>query len=131
MYMCYMKRSTKLLYVLALVPMIWGAQSPANAAELVMVEEQGCMWCDRWNDEIGVVYDKTDEGAVAPLRRVEIDALPADIRFASTPRYTPTFVLVDGGVEIGRIEGHPGEDFFWPLLNRLLDRLSPATTATN
>lgn len=122
-----MTRSTKLLFALMLAPYIWVASAPAFAAELVMVEEQGCMWCDRWNDEIGVVYHMTDEGRAAPLRRVEADALPADITFASTPRYTPTFVLVEGGVEVGRIEGHPGEDFFWPLLNRLLDKLPPAT----
>ena len=35
-------------------------------------------------------------------------------------RFTPTFVLVDDGREIGRIEGYPGEDFFWGLLERLL-----------
>ncbi|MBL3206218.1 thioredoxin family protein, partial [Klebsiella pneumoniae] len=40
-------------------------------------------------------------------------------------RYTPTFILVDGGREIGRIEGYPGADFFWGLLERLAQRLPP------
>ena len=37
--------------------------------------------------------------------------------------YTPTFVLMDGGREIGRIVGYPGEDFFWSLLGELVQRL--------
>jgi hypothetical protein len=34
--------------------------------------------------------------------------------------FTPTFVLVEDGTEAGRIEGYPGEDFFWPLLAKLI-----------
>jgi hypothetical protein len=34
---------------------------------------------------------------------------------------------VDEGREIGRIEGYPGADFFWGLLERLLQ--APATKA--
>ena len=39
--------------------------------------------------------------------------------------YTPTFVLVANGEEVGRIEGYPGDAFFWGLLDRLLDKLPP------
>lgn len=133
MYMCCMKPSTKhrrTLATLLAIPLIWLAQIAA-AAELVMVEEAGCTWCERWNEEIGVVYHKTDEGQRAPLRRVDIDELPVDVTFKTRPRYTPTFVLVEGGTEVGRIEGHPGEDFFWPMLNRLMDKLPPAATSSD
>ena len=41
---------------------------PARAAELVMFERAGCVWCERFNAEIGRIYDKTDEGAKAKLR---------------------------------------------------------------
>ncbi len=34
--------------------------------------------------------------------------------------FTPTFVLVENGVELARIEGYPGEDFFWGLLGMIL-----------
>jgi hypothetical protein len=40
-------------------------------------------------------------------------------------RMTPVFVLVDGGREIGRIRGYPGEDHFWGLLGELMARLDP------
>ena len=112
-----------------LVTALTALASPAPAAELLMFEEKWCHWCERWNEEIGVIYHKTDEGAVAPLRRLDIhDGVPDGIELARRPQYTPTFVLIDNGREIGRIEGHPGEDFFWGLLGRLLKRLPAAET---
>jgi hypothetical protein len=94
----------------------------ANAeAHLVMVEEAGCVWCERWNDEISHIYPKTTEGKAAPLVRMDIHApLPDNIEFASSLHFTPTFVLVVDGKETSRIEGYPGEDFFWGLLGRML-----------
>ena len=98
--------------------------TPLAAAELLMFEEKWCEWCQRWEKEIGVVYHKTAEGQRAPLRRVDIHApLPSNVDLAQRPHYTPTFVLVENGREIGRIEGYPGEDFFWGLLQNLLERL--------
>lgn len=96
----------------------------AAAAQLVMVEETHCHWCERWNEEIGVIYDKTAEGKRAPLRRVEIsDDLPEGIEFKTRANFTPTFVLIEDGQEVGRIEGYPGEHFFWPMLGQLLKKL--------
>ncbi len=40
--------------------------SAANAAELPMFDEEHCVWCERWREEIGVVYDQTDERRRAP-----------------------------------------------------------------
>lgn len=89
---------------------------------LVMVEERGCVWCARWNDEVSHKYPKTDVGKAAPLKRLDIDdARPADIIFARSLFYTPTFVLVIDGREVSRIEGYPGEDFFWGLLEQMLN----------
>ena len=38
----------------------------------------------------------------------------------SPVRYTPTFVVVEDGKEKARIEGYPGEFFFWGVLEKLL-----------
>ena len=93
----------------------------AGALELVMVEQAGCAWCLRWHAEVGDAYPRTAEGKAAPLRRIDLRApLPEGVRFARPATFTPTFVLVEDGVEVGRIEGYPGEDFFWPLLARLI-----------
>ena len=95
----------------------------ANAElRLLMFEQDGCYWCGRWDEEIAPAYPKTTEGHAAPLQRIDIfDDYPKDISIKSRPAFTPTFVLINNGKEVGRIEGYPGEDFFWPLLDRLLE----------
>ncbi len=109
---------------LAILGLTLFAAQAAMAAQLVMIEETHCHWCARWNEEIGVIYDKTPEGWRAPLRRVDISGgLPEDIAFTSRASFTPTFILIEDGREIGRIEGYPGEHFFWPMLGQLLEKL--------
>ncbi len=111
---------------LSAVPMPGRAASdavsaPRRAVELVMVEQPGCAWCARWNAEVGPAYPNTPEGRFAPLRRVQLrDPLPDGMTFARRAVFTPTFVLLVDGAEVGRIEGYPGEDFFWGLLGRML-----------
>lgn len=93
----------------------------SRAAELVMFERAGCVWCARFNAEIAPIYPNTDEGRTAPLRRVDRDQpLPADLAGVDPGAFTPTFVVVDNGREIGRIRGYPGDSFFFGLLNRIL-----------
>jgi hypothetical protein len=95
-----------------------------RAAELVMFEEPGCAWCRRWHAEIGRGYALSDEGRLAPLRRVHIrDQTNVDILLERPITATPTFVLVEGNREYGRIMGYPGADFFYGLLEALLERL--------
>jgi thioredoxin-related protein len=96
----------------------------ARAAELIMFEQAGCVWCESFNREIAPVYDKTDEGRRAPLRRIDIAGrTPQELAFIETERLTPLFVLVDKGREIGRIRGYPGPDNFWGLLGALIKKL--------
>ncbi|MDJ1006253.1 MAG: hypothetical protein QNJ13_00385 [Paracoccaceae bacterium] len=92
----------------------------AGQAALYMAEEAGCLWCARWNAEIGPIYPKTGEGRAAPLVRYDLNADDPGIEFARRVHYTPTFILVEDGRELGRIEGYPGEDFFWGLLGMLM-----------
>lgn len=114
------------------IVLIFAVVSPGQAAQLIMLEEHGCPWCEEWDREIGVVYHKTPEGKRVPLRRLDIhEPLPDDLKFLIKGGYTPTFVLIDKGREIGRIRGYPGEDFFWGLLGQLLKRLPAAQTKTN
>ena len=97
---------------------------PAAAVELVMVEQTGCEWCERWNEEIGVFYHKTAEGKYAPLRRVDLYAMPKDLKTKRRVIFTPTFLIVEDGQELVRLEGYPGEDFFWPLLATMLKKFT-------
>ena len=118
---------TRLAAFLITACLALGSASLIRAAELVMVEQHGCHWCARWNEEIGPIYPKTDEGARAPLRRVQIRDLPNDIEFRSRPVFTPTFVLMHQGRELGRLEGYAGDEFFWFTLKKLLDAHPDAT----
>ena len=115
------------LVLAALTAAVWtlpAAARAVHAAELVMFESPLCEWCEAWDREIGVVYHKTEEGRLAPLRRVERHApRPEDLGAVDAIVYTPTFVLVDRGRELGRITGYPGEDHFWGLLGVLLKQL--------
>jgi thioredoxin-related protein len=90
------------------------------AAELVMVEQPGCAWCAKWDHEVSAIYPLTPEGQAAPLRRVDLRAKPDDLTYSRSVVFTPTFLLMENGVELARIEGYPGEDFFWGLLGMLL-----------
>ena len=46
----------------------------ASAAELLMFTRKGCPWCAKFEAEVGRIYPQTDEGRLAPLRRIDIDA---------------------------------------------------------
>jgi thioredoxin-related protein len=96
----------------------------AFGAELLMFRRAGCPWCRTWDEKVGDVYAKTDVGRKAPIRMIDLDRdlMPA-VALARPVRYTPTFVLAEDGREIGRIEGFPGEDFFWGLLDNLVRKL--------
>jgi hypothetical protein len=107
---------------LVLLGLVLSAQ--ASAAELLMFRRAGCPWCAKWDQAIAPVYPQTEEAKHAPLRTVDLDhASVPEVSLARPVRYTPTFVLVDQGREVGRIEGYPGEDFFWGLLDDLIAKL--------
>ena len=109
-------------YLMPLLTAIWLALPSALwAVELVMVERQGCHYCIEWKEQLGPIYPNTEAGKFSPLRLVDIaDPHPDDLTFKGAIVYTPTFILIDEGQEIARIEGYPGEDFFWALLERML-----------
>lgn len=116
-----MPRTIAQLVIATLIGLYLPAQ--AFAAELVMFERAGCGWCARFDAEIAPIYAKTDEGRAVPLRRVDRDRpLPADLAAIDPGAFTPTFVVLDQGRQIGRIRGYPGDAFFFGLLGRILTR---------
>jgi hypothetical protein len=107
--------------ILALGLWLTAASVMAQDVALYMVEQPGCIYCARWDSEVGDAYDKTAEGRAAPLIRIQLrDPLPEGISFARKAVFTPTFVLVQNGQELERIEGYPGEDFFYGMLGVML-----------
>jgi hypothetical protein len=97
---------------------------PAFAAELLMLRRAGCPYCATWDRVVGPIYPQSDIGRRVPIHMVDLDRdPPVAAKLDRAVRFTPTFVLVDHGREIGRIEGYPGEDFFWGLLDKLVRNL--------
>ena len=115
-----LSRFTNRFGIAALVGVVILIGTAANAAELVMFRRDGCSWCAKWDREIGPIYPRTEFNLRAPVRQVNLDR-DRDLSIVHAPiRYTPTFVLVEDGKEVGRIEGYPGDEFFWVRLENLL-----------
>ncbi|MFG1421271.1 thioredoxin fold domain-containing protein [Roseixanthobacter liquoris] len=96
---------------------------PSGAGELVMFERNGCAWCQRFDVEVSPIYDRTDEGRQAPLRRANMSAgVPPDLALAAPVRFAPTFVLVEEGREVGRITGYMSDNAFWGMLGTLVQK---------
>ena len=97
------------------------APARAETVDVVMFRRAGCPWCHAWDREVGDIWEKSDVGARHAMRMVDLDADPMPaIALARPVRFTPTFVVARDGAEIGRIEGYPGQDFFWGLIERLV-----------
>jgi len=108
---------TLAIALLSVVPISASAETT-----LWMAEENGCYWCAQWNEDIAHIFPKTAEGRTAPLQRYNLHGDTPEINLVRPVSFTPTFILVENGTEVGRIEGYPGEDFFWGLLTMMFER---------
>jgi cytochrome c551/c552 len=111
-----------------LIAALWAGA--AHASELVMFEQPGCGYCQRWDRDVGALYGKTAEARAFPLRRVDIASQKqSGIVLTAPVRFTPTFVMVDNGREVGRITGYANDDTFWGLFGTLTAKLAAAPGA--
>jgi thioredoxin-related protein len=92
------------------------------AAELIMVEQQGCYYCEEWKDQLGHIYPQTPEGKYAPLKTFDITEVDGIKGLERDVIFTPTFILMEKNKELGRLEGYSSEDFFWELLEVILEK---------
>lgn len=116
-------KSASKLATLSLAVGLWATAAVADNLRLIMFEQEGCHWCERWEADVGGAYHKTEEAKLAPLTRLQLrDPVPEGIDLAQATVMTPTFVVLQNGAEIGRITGYPGEDFFWGLLEMIFDK---------
>ena len=63
-----------------------------------MVDDVGCIYCRKWDAEVGPIYEQSATGRVAPLARRP--KRHADLAPYEPLVYTPTFVLVRDGIEV-------------------------------
>lgn len=124
MYHMFIKSMIKI--VLVVMTLNIAAALPARASELIMFEQAGCTYCQRWDREVGSLYEKTAEARMLPLRRLHIrEQSQLGATLAAPVRFTPTFVIVDQGREIGRITGYINDDAFWGLLGMYITKIAP------
>lgn len=101
-----------------------------RAAELVYFGSSACSVCEAWDRDVGEIYAKTEESRVLPLRHQDVhDPKPDDIAFIKGVIYTPTFVAIEKGREVGRIVGYMGDFFFWEQVGELIKKIPPAIPA--
>ena len=114
----------KLSKCVAIVLLVMSTAIPA--AELLVIDQDDCPYCKKFNREIAQAYPKTAEGSCAPLRRIDLhEPWPAEYSSIETQRFTPTFILINDGEEIDRLIGYPGDEHFWFLLGEMLQKLPP------
>lgn len=93
----------------------------AGAGELLYFYSDACSYCEQWDEEVGSLYNKTVESKVFKLRPVDIhEQTPSDIDHVKGVIYTPTFVAMENGREVGRILGYGNEIFFWQHMEVLI-----------
>lgn len=108
------------------VAAVLAVQAPgiAVAAELIYFHSESCSVCEQWDEDVGQLYDKTIEAKRLGLRRLSVhDDPPADLSFIKGVIYTPTFVVVEDGREVGRMVGYITDYFFWERVGKLINRL--------
>jgi len=106
------------LSISSLFDAVGAAPGEVSDVRLIMIEDPGCPYCARWHNEVGIAYAASAEGRFAPL--VRRGRNHPDVAQFDNVIYSPTFIVVRNGVEIGRIIGYSGPDFFWGFLARLL-----------
>lgn len=95
----------------------------ARDLQLLMIRRKGCVWCARWDREIGPLYDQNPDGRLAPLLMLDADGpYPDGLALARMPWVTPSFILVKRGAEVTRHDGYPGAERFFPVLRGMLDQ---------
>ena len=103
---------------LAVMPALPQLAAAQTGLTLFMVDEPGCGYCRKFDAQIGPGYAKTAEGRFAPLVRVRRKS--PELRGYNPVIYTPTFLLVRRGEELGRLTGYPGPEYFYSELDALL-----------
>jgi hypothetical protein len=102
-----------------------GTIGRAQTVRLIMVDDPACGYCKRWHREVGGGYGRTAEGRAAPLQQVSRESKV--LRNFAVVVYTPTFILVRDGREVGRITGYPGPFYFWEELASLMSSAGIST----
>lgn len=114
-------------FLLALA--LTGLSATSHSAELLYFYDKSCGACQKFDREVGIVYDKTREGKVAPITKVEYhvwrkqELKPFADALQQRVIGTPTFVMLHNGKEIDRLTGYSNDELFWLAMQHMLYRV--------
>lgn len=109
--------------MLMLAATLFGTRALAapKGLSLIMVDREGCVYCARWKAEILPGYAGHATGKQLPLKIIPMDGpWPNGIVLDRAPYISPTFLVMRDNVELARLEGYPGQAYFWSALETLL-----------
>lgn len=96
--------------------------APAFALELLVFDADWCAPCRKFKKEVMPEWRESELGSRIPLKLVEMkDQAKLGVEFAEKVAEVPVFVLVDKGVEVGRVVGYANPRKFWAELKEALE----------
>jgi thioredoxin-related protein len=96
---------------------------PASEYELVVIEVEGCIYCDVFRRDVLPAYDASPRAKDAPIRFLDLNAPEAGKLVLNNGPVTvvPTVILVKANREIARVTGYMGPENFFRQVNWLLN----------
>ncbi len=104
-------------YFCAVIATVSITAQSARAMELVMFESPVCGSCKLFKREVLPIYAESPAGKVFPLWVAEMGG-KVPFRLNEPVTFTPTFIWVDNGVEVGRFAGYHGKEKFFSIVNK-------------
>jgi thiol-disulfide isomerase/thioredoxin len=101
----------------------------AHAAELLYFYDKFCGACQKFDEEVGSIYPKTHEAETLPIKKIEFSVwrkqkrAPYQDTLNKKVIGTPTFVVIDNGVEIDRLVGYSNDELFWLSIASMRNKL--------
>jgi len=101
---------------------------PASAAELLMIHNPACPYCNAFMRDTEPEYSLSEQAKKYPLHVIDISISKNRewIRQAIQSKKikpivgTPTFILYDNDEEIGRFVGYGGKEWFYHYLDETI-----------
>jgi thioredoxin-related protein len=94
---------------------------PADSLELVVIEADGCIFCEIFRSDVLPAYEASEQGKQMPVQFVDINDMDTThLEFKGAVDIVPTFIVVKDRREVGRISGYVGPENFFHSINYLL-----------
>jgi thioredoxin-related protein len=93
----------------------------ASELELIVMEAEGCTYCDIFRRDVLPSYQASERGKDVPIRFLDVNDQTAEALGLDSPvDIVPTFVVLKNHREVGRIPGYVGPEFFFHSINHLI-----------